>query len=481
MRCNAQGHLVIGGADCTELAATYATPLYVVDSDLIEANYHSFYEHFTAQGITPKIFCSYKTNSTPGIIQVLHGCGAGAEVISPFELDLAFKLGVTPSDIIYNGPNKSIESLKEAVVRKIALINVNSIKEIGELHSIGMALNTRIPVGVRIGTSVGWSGQFGFKVSSGDALEAFRKIQETGNLEPAAIHFHLGTGLKNLSTYAKAIAEAVAFIRLLKEKLGITITILDIGGGYGIPSVRSLNSGESTLYSDYNVPLSAPDVTHHYTIPTIAKVVADTLKQECGRNGIAIPKIYIEPGRAMTCNTQILLGAIGDFKTAEDGNPIAMCDAGLNLALPTTWEYHEMFAANKMNQAAEKYYRIVGPTCSPSDLLTRSKKLPALAAGDLIAVMDAGAYFASFAYSFSFPRAATVLVEKGHSRIIRRRETFDDMLACDMLLQKTRTEKIGLKEALIYNTMLLILTIQDWCFTVGHETFSLLQSFLQCA
>ena len=158
------GHLVIGGCDVTEVADRYGTPLYLVDKGRLEKNYTTFLESFRRHYSKVEVDYSYKTNPLPGVLSTLHEFGAGAEVISPFELWLALKLGVPPARVTFNGPAKTVEGLRTAVNSGIRMINLDSFYEIEHIDRFAGDAGRTQRVGVRVTTSVGWSSQFGLPI-----------------------------------------------------------------------------------------------------------------------------------------------------------------------------------------------------------------------------------------------------------------------------------------------------------------------------
>ena len=427
------GHLVIGGCDAVELAEKYGTPLFVVDKAQLNKNYKDFYTSLKSQEIDFEIYYSYKTNPVPGILRVLHEYGAGAEVISPYELWLALRLGVVPEKIVYNGPNKSDEGLRCAIERNINLINVNSFNEIDKIENIARELRAKPRVGVRVSTSGGWSNQFGFGIKCGDAFKAFEKLGRANSLQVVGVHVHLGSGIRNTAIYEKATEDITDFMLALKEKLNVTVQYLDIGGGFGVPTVKSTSGIETRLHHDFFRPVRPPDTNVAPSIELFIRKIVDKMKQKCNQYKLHLPVLLVEPGRAMTSNAQILLSRIGDLKTYKSGYRIALTDAGINLTHPMSWEYHEIFAANKMNDEYNQFYGIAGPICTPTDLFVKNKQLPSLEIGDILSIMDAGAYFTSFSTNFSFPRPAVLMVAEGKSWIIRQKESYEDVTQLDSL------------------------------------------------
>ncbi len=427
---NVRNHLLFGGCDGVELAEEYGTPLHVVDRKRLQRNHQELQEGFVSHDIPCEIYYSYKTNPVPGILKELHANGAGAEIISPYELWLALKLGVKPDTIIYNGPNKSVRSLRIAIENKIKLLNINSWHEIRQIIHLAQELQIQVNVGIRVSLRVGWGeNQFGFSIASGQAREVFETIKRSEELQIKGIHCHLETNIRNPLMYEKAIEEICRFMYELKDKSGIDISYLDLGGGFGILTVRPLGKIEFNFNRLFQIPYRAPNV-QDISLRRLTGQIAKKLRRECGKYDLDVPGLICEPGRALTGNAQILLTRVGDIKKTKTGK-IAMLDAGINIASPVCWEYHEIFVANKMNAAYDERYDIVGPICTPNDVLYKGKTLPRLEVGDIVAIMDAGAYFISFSTNFSFPRPAVVMVSDGKHWVLREKEGYEDMTRLD--------------------------------------------------
>ncbi len=431
VKVNEKNHLVTGGCDCVELAGEYGTPVHIVDRSLLQRNYQEFYESFVSQHVHVEVYYSYKTNPVPGIITELHANGAGAEVISPYELWLALKLGVRPDTIIYNGPNKSTAGLRTAIEKNVKLININSLNEIQTIKRIAEELQMQVNVGVRVNPRVGWGeNQFGFSIESGKAFEAFEALQKIDVIKIEGIHSHLETNIRHPRLYEKAVEEICKFMYELKEKKGIGIKYLDLGGGFGVPTVRQFNKIEFNFNRSFHIPYHAPEIENGPDMRTFADRIVRAVQKECEKYSVEFPELLFEPGRAMTSNTQILLAKVDDIKETRIGK-IALLDAGINLASQLFLEYHEIFVVNKMNAEYEERYDIVGPICTPSDVLYKGKTLPRLEVGDIVAIMDAGAYFTSFSNNFSFPRPAIVMVSDGKHWGLREKERYGDMIRLD--------------------------------------------------
>ena len=431
-RLNEKSHLVLGGCGAPELTEIYGTPLHVVDTSRLRDSYRRFLAAFRAHCPRVELFCSYKTNCIPGVLKLLHEAGCGAEVVSPYELWLAVKLGVPPSSIIYNGPNKSIESLREAVALNVGLINVDSKAEIDRLIEASAGAPQPVKVGLRICPGSGSTSQFGFEPHADTVVKMIRTLEDTGRVRVCALHAHIGSGIKSLRSYRDSVESLCLMAREIKRRLNREIEIFDLGGGFGVPTVKILTVREVALYKLFNIPPRQPRSADCPSPETFGKVLSDALHQGCTAHGLKEPALRIEPGRALTSSAQTLLVRVRELKRRRSGKTFAMTDGGMqNIAFPLSYEYHECLLASGAEGRPRRRYFVTGPLCSIEDILYRNWKLPELKEGDILAIMDAGAYFTSFANNFSFPRPAVVAVSNGTHSVLRRRETFDHMSAVD--------------------------------------------------
>ena len=426
-----EGHMMIQGCDCVSLAKQYGTPLHVVDKNRLKKNYFSFYDSFRKWYPRIEICYSYKTNPIPGVIRALHEFGAGAEVVSPYELRLALTLGVPPERIIYNGPGKTDEGLTIAVSNKIKLINIDGPSEIETIDRLARQNGHKQQVGVRVVTSVGWKRKFGFSIESGEAFRAYQRLNELQNLVPCGLHFHLGTDITNINTYLRAIKETIDLSMLLKRQLGITLRYFDFGGGFYVPSIRVYSELDNKLLKE-NLPLRKTKLRSLLPLSEYGRAITELFGSYYPPDLDDPVTIILEPGRAITSSSQSLLLKVLDTKPPLNGITDVILDGGNNFALPLEWERHEIIHATNMNAPADSYYKLFGPLCTPTDVLFQVKRLPRLERGDILAIMDAGAYFTSTQSNFCFfPRPPTVLVKDLHHDLIRKRESFEDMIAQD--------------------------------------------------
>lgn len=426
---NAAGHLAIAGHDAVDLAARFGTPLYVVDRTRLQRDFDRFRSAFRTRWPRMELGYSYKTNPLPGVLRELHAQGAWAEVISHFELWLALKLGVPPGEIIYNGPAKSEAGLRLAIESGVRLVNIDNLEEADRIARIAGELGRRQAVGVRIVTSVGWSGQFGHSIANGEAEEAFRRlVRHPQAIDPCGLHVHLGTGLKDVATYLEAIREAVAFGRRMTAAHGVVFRFLDFGGGFGVPTVRPLEVWDERLMALGHPP--APiDPAAAPAIDTFAAAIVAELRASYP-DADGAPTLVFEPGRAVTSSAQTLLLRVLAVKPGERFDRVIL-DGGKNITIPMGYELHELLPASRMSARYDRTYQFYGPLCHPGDVLLRWKRFPAITPGDVVALMDTGAYFIPNQMNFSHPRPAAVMVRPDDVTLIRERETFEDIVRRD--------------------------------------------------
>jgi diaminopimelate decarboxylase len=352
-------------------------------------------------------------------------------VISSYELWLALRLGVPPERIIYNGPLKSEESVREALARNIALITANHPEEIPYLADIASSMGARARMGIRVSIEDGWSGQFGVPMGEA-ALEAFSLARSLHSLDVRALHVHRGGMIRTAHELRTMVRAALAFSDQLAARLGIELSIIDFGGSLCTPSVDHVSSIDYRLNRALHRQVPPPDVAGALTIESHCSIIRTMVAEHFGRAGRQCPRIFLEPGRALTGNTQMLLTRVHALKHAPD-RTYAILDGGINIAEPVRSEYHQLFSVNRPTEPHDTIHTLVGPICTPADTLYPSVRLPRLQVGDSLAIMDAGAYFVPFATSFSFPQPAIVAVDGSTDYIVRRAETFEDMNARDGL------------------------------------------------
>lgn len=421
--------LSLGAVSLHEMLEKQGSPLLVLDVAALKRNARQFLGQQSGAGL--EVFYSYKTNPVSFVLSTLHAEGIGAEVISAYELWLALRLGVPPERIVYNGPVKSEASVREAIARGIGLITANHAEEIEQLARLAAEVGRTARTGIRASMAHGWSGQFGVPMGE-EAVQAFARARSLPSLDVRALHVHRGGMIRSEAEFSGFVGVVLAFSDTLAERLGIDLEILDFGGSLGTPSVDHIAPLDYRLNRTLLRSLPAPDVSAALGIERYAAILSRMVGEHFARNGRPRPRIFVEPGRALTGNTQFLLTKVHSLKRAAD-RTYAILDAGINIAEPVRSEYHQLFAVNRICEPATQVYTVVGPICTPADTLYPAVRLPQLAVGDSLCIMDAGAYFVPFATSFSYPQPAMVAIEADRTQLIRRAEQFEDMAGRDLL------------------------------------------------
>lgn len=424
--------LTLQGIALNDLVAKWGSPLHVVDAEALRDNVRRFVTvpRGAAQGC--EVFYSYKTNPIPGVLSLIHELGVGAEIISHFELWLARRLGVPPERIVYNGPAKSLESIEEAVLLGVQTINVNHAEEIDRIATVAQRVAKRPRIGLRVTTGDAWSAQFGIPTAGGAALAAYAKARASNVLDVVGIHAHLGGMIHAKETLLEAVDAVLEFVWQLEHTLGMSLEVLNFGGSLATPTVYRPSTRDRRLNRALYRDLPEPAFEHSLSIQDYVATLVSRVSDQYRQRARTPPRIFVEPGRAMTGNTQMLVGSVITTKQHDDKRFLVL-DTGINIAESVRSEYHQIFPVYGCTESRERVYTVVGPICSPSDTLYEAWRGPELAEGDTVVIMDAGAYFVPFSNSFSFPRPAVVMLDHGQVSLLRRAERFDDIVAYDRM------------------------------------------------
>lgn len=398
--------LYIGGCSTLELAQKYGTPVYVTDEDRVRDNYQRLKAAFTKVYPKTKIHYAIKCNNNMAVVKLLAEEGASFDCSSPYEIQMAQKLGATPDKILYTGNNHSDWELKFAVDHQIKL-NLDDISQLdrvvkyGKTPVISFRVNPAIEGGYHKELHFG-SKDSKFGVIERDIVNAYKKAKDYG-FTRFGIHMMAGSGVLDTEFFRNVAEKMMMIVEKIKKEVGIEFEFIDLGGGFGVP------------YKPTDKPLD---------IEKAAAGVAAVLKKY-GYSG----DIYLEPGRYIVCDSTILLTKVNTVKRAYKN--FVGTDSGFHvLARPFIYgAYHPILLANRLDARDDETYDVVGVVCESGDIMAKDRPLPRVREGDLLAVLNAGAYGFSMSSQYnSRPRVAEVMVSKGQSRITRERETLEDLL-----------------------------------------------------
>jgi len=425
------GNLCIADADTVDLVQQYGSPLLVVNHKRLVKDAEAILQAMTVAPEGSKVLYSYKTNCISGILKTIHRTGIGAEVISPYELWVAEQLQVPGEIIVYNGVDKTDESLCRAIEMDILAINIDHREEVERICRAAEKIGRKARVGIRLGLSNG--SQFGLSIDTGEAMDVCREVAENSAwLELNCIHFSVTSNAKNAYTHKTYARRALQFISTLKQELNLEVEYLDIGGGYGVPTTKNMTGVEYGLYRTFGCLPKPPIPSEFQPIGAFIEEIVTSIKQFCEELHIEPPRLLIEPGRFVTSRSEVLLAKVLAVKKKLDGTQYLITDTGrLSMTFPAEFEYHEIFVANRVQEKMDTRYQVMGRICTSADWLAKNRYLPESQPGDILAVMDAGAYFSSYSSTFAFPRPGIISIDEGQIEVLREPETFEYLTELD--------------------------------------------------
>ena len=426
MGVTAEGHFTFGGADTTELAAEYGTPLYVMDENMVRKAVRRFMDSMEKYyGGRGEVHYASKAFSCMEMCRIINSEGAGLDAVSIGELYTAVKAGFDVKKIGFHGNNKTDEELRYAVEVGVGHIIVDNISELERLEKIAAELGKKPSIMFRIKPGIDAhthdfvkTGQidskFGFALETGEAFEAVKQAVACSNVELTGLHCHIGSQIFDIAPFEEAARVMIGFISEIKNKLDYEIKGLNLGGGFGI---KYLDSDDPLPFETY--------------MERVSKVVAE----ECERLGVAQPFIYIEPGRSIAAPAGITLYTVGARKEIPNIRTYVSVDGGMpdNPRYILYGSEYSALVANKANEERSEKVTIAGKCCESGDLIGENMPLQHAESGDIIAVLATGAYNYSMSSNYNrLQKPAVVFVKDGASRIAVKRETLDDIIRNDI-------------------------------------------------
>ncbi len=428
------GDLVVGGVPLADLVAEHNTPAYVLDEADFRARARAFRDAFAGWDV----YYAGKAFLCTAVARWIEEEGLCLDVCSTGELTVALRAGVDPARIGYHGNNKSVAELRRAVAEGVGRIIVDSFQEIDRLIEVARDLVTvaeqppRSPVRVMVRVTAGVEAhtheyiatahedqKFGFSITSGDAFEAVRRLDEAPGIELLGLHSHIGSQIFDSSGFEVATRRVLALQHRVSSELGVTMPEMDLGGGFGI------------AYTTQDDPADPSE---------LATEIGKIVEHECRALDLEQPRLSIEPGRAIVGPAMCTVYTVGTVKpVALDAGAVrtyVSVDGGMSDNIRTALydaDYSCTLAARR-SEAAPVLARVVGKHCEAGDIVVRDEFLPGdVAPGDLLAVPGTGAYCRSMASNYNHAlRPPVIAVRDGVARVVVRRETEDDLLATDV-------------------------------------------------
>ncbi|MFI1015399.1 diaminopimelate decarboxylase [Streptomyces sp. NPDC020965] len=420
---NADGVATVGGIEVTRLAEEFGTPAYVLDEADFRARCRAWADAF---GPDADVFYAGKAFLSRAVVRWLHEEGLNLDVCSAGELITALDAGMPADRIAFHGNNKSPEEIERAVRAGVGRIVLDSFQEIVRVAHIaeGLGVRQRVQIRVTVGVEAHThefiataheDQKFGIPLAGGQAAEAVRRVLGLDSLDLIGIHSHIGSQIFDTSGFEVAAHRVVGLLRDVRDEHGVELPEIDLGGGLGI------------AYT----PDDDPREPHH-----IAKALHEIVTRECEAAGLRVPRISVEPGRAIVGPTAFTLYEVGTVKPLEGLRTYVSVDGGMSDNIRTALydaEY-SVSLVSRTSDAAPMLARVVGKHCESGDIVVKDAFLPAdVAPGDLLAVPATGAYCRSMASNYNHAlRPPVVVVRDGAARVIVRRETEEDLLRLDV-------------------------------------------------
>lgn len=422
---NSSGHLQVGGVDILTLAAKYGTPLLVYDIAKIRDQIHRFRNVFEQEHVAYEVSYASKAFASVAIYQVMKQEQAHIDVVSGGELATAIKADFPMAKVSFHGNNKSESELKMALEHGVGTIVVDNFHEIDLLESLLANTSKKVDVQLRITPGIAAhtnsyiaTGQvdskFGFDVESGQADKALRQLMANPQITVTGIHAHIGSQIFDVQGFEGVARKLVQIAADWQKRFGFHAQVLNVGGGFGIK------------YSAEDHPIHPED---------FVRAIVDVVKKEVQNYGINMPAIWIEPGRSIVGPAGYTIYTIGSRKNIPGLLPYVSVDGGMGDNIrPALYDakYEAVLARDPRAQNVEDV-RIAGKYCESGDILSDRQPLPATKPGDVIVMLDTGAYDYAMASNYNRnPRPAVVFAENGRDQLVIKRESYDDLTHLDL-------------------------------------------------
>ncbi len=402
------------------IASKVGTPTYVYSQAALVQHWKEFHQGFS--GAEAAIRYSVKSNSNLAVLALMARLGSGFDIVSGGELERVIRAGGKPQNTVFSGVGKTADEIQFALESGVYSINLESFSELTKIYEIAQSLGVTAPISVRVNPDIDavthphistGLREAKFGVTFEEALEIYRFAAKQKNLDVIGVAVHIGSQMTSLKPITEALERVIDFTEQLAAE-GIDIRHLDLGGGLGV------------RYKDEEPP----------AISEYCEAILSVLKRRnCSFS------ISVEPGRAITANAGILLCRVEYIKSTERKN-FAVIDGAMNdLIRPVLYDAWMEIVPVQPRSGEKKVYDVVGPVCETGDFLGKDRSLE-LSAGDLIAVLGAGAYGAVMSSNYNTrPRPAEVLVDGSDYFVIRSRETVDQMLSLEQIPSQLSSER----------------------------------------
>jgi diaminopimelate decarboxylase len=423
---NDKDHLIIAGCDVIDLVKEFGAPLYLFDEPTLRHKCHEFRDEFRKYYPDTLVIYASKAVLNRALALVFKEEGLGLDIVSGGELSIAHSVEFPLDRVYFHGNNKTPEELNLALDLGVGRIVVDNFYELELLDRLagkrGISQNIllRLTPGVdphthQYTTTGTIESKFGFPLATGQAEQAVNQALSASNLSVLGFHFHLGSPVSETQPYELAMELVLRFAREVGKKFDLNLSEFDIGGGFAVP---------------YTLDSEVP------TIADYAQALTDKLKGLISELGLSRPCLIIEPGRAIVGQAGVALYKVGAIKEIPGIRKYVCVDGGIsdNIRPALYGAKYEALVANKALEAGREVVTIAGKLCQSGDILVRDINLASVHPGDVIAVPVCGAYSIPMSSNYNaMPRPAIAMVKEGQARLIRRRETYQDLMNLDLV------------------------------------------------
>ncbi|MDY6892975.1 MAG: diaminopimelate decarboxylase [Chloroflexota bacterium] len=423
---NEQGHLTIGGCDIVELAIDFGTPLYVFDETTLRRTCAEFRESFGQHYDNSAVVYAAKAFINRALAQIIKEEGLGLDVVSGGELSIAKSINFPADSIYLHGNNKLREEIESAVSYKIGYIVIDNLYELSLVNEVakqaGITQNIllRLSPGIdahthrHVATGI-IDSKFGLPIASGQAETAIGEAMAASNLNLMGLHMHIGSLIFDAEPYREAIRVVFQFAADMAAKHSFDFREFSSGGGFAIQYTRDTPSSNAAYF---------------------AEAIAEAIRANCNTLDLQPPRLTVEPGRAIVGRSGVAVYRAGSIKDIPGIRKYVSVDGGMadNIRPALYDSKYEALVANKVTKDNVERVTIAGKFCESGDILVKDVSVPNIVPGDCIAIPVSGAYCLSLASNYNASlKPAIALVKDGKARLIRRRDTYDDLMGHDVV------------------------------------------------
>ena len=419
------GELNISGVGVSELKSQYGTPLYVYDENMLVNQCRTFINNFKSSKFNTEVLYASKAFSCLEVLRIASREGLGVDVVSLGEIHTAYKAGYDMKRAYFHGNNKTREELQYALEVGVGTIVIDNDYEYEMINEIVRESGNTVDVLLRINTGIDAhtheyiktakdDSKFGYSVYDETIYDLIADINNQSNLNFVGFHSHIGSQIFEKTSFFEAVKVVMEFTRRVQERLGLAISVLNLGGGFGV------------YYTQEDSPFELAEFLREYI---------EVVERESDNFGLDLTKVVIEPGRSLTCNAGSTLYSVGGVKKTFAGREYVFVDGGMadNPRYALYKAKYEAMLANKMNEEADTTYTVAGKCCESGDMLVMDAKLPKAEQGDLLLVLSTGAYNYSMSSNYNrLPKLPVVFVKDGTSRLVVKGETLEDLIRQDV-------------------------------------------------